>query len=78
MASIAEQLRAEGLEKGLQLGKLEGKLEGQIALIGKQLVLKFGALSSEQAQRLNQATEEELDQWATRLFTAETVDELMR
>ena len=77
MVSIAEGLIAEGLEKGLQKGLVQGLQKGQLTLLSKQLSLKFGSLSSNQEERLNQATQEDIDKWSERLFTAQSIEEVL-
>ena len=64
--------RAEGREKGLVEGRMEGRLEGRLAgraeLLGKQLRIKFGNLPDSIAQRLEQASEQELELWSERIL----------
>lgn len=70
----------------IELGKLdrqreglaEGRTEGRAELLSRQLTLKFGELSAEIQQRLQQAGEAELDIWAERVLFAESIDEVFR
>ncbi len=65
-----------GEERGRLEGKLEGKLEGQAALLGRQLIRRFGPLPEATQQRLHQATLEQLAHWADRILDARTLDEI--
>lgn len=56
---------AEGIEQGLERGK--------IRLLEKQLTFRFGPLSDEAQQRLQNATQDQLDHWAERILNAPTL-----
>jgi hypothetical protein len=62
---------------GIEKGKLEGKLEGQAAILLRQIDRKYGpqALAAYR-ERVEQADAQSLLQWAERVLTAETVDEV--
>ena len=45
--------------------------------IGKQLTLKFGPLTAEQKQRLDQAGFEQLNLWSERLLFADNLDDAL-
>ena len=61
-----------GMQKGIQEGKLEGKAETLISL----LEVKFGELSDEIHAKFNQADEEQLQKWTTRILTAKTLGDV--
>ena len=71
--TTAERLRQEGLQEGLQKGLQEGRIE----LTRKLLALKFGPLPSNVIQRLESASEEELDRIAERVLSASCLDEVL-
>lgn len=72
-----ELLIQEGLEKGLQQGRQEGVLQGQRAVLRHLLERRFGELPERALARLEAAGAEELDQWADRVLTAATLDEVV-
>ena len=55
-----------------------GLAEGRVALLTRQLMLKFGELPAPLQQRLHKASEAELDVWAERVLSAASVDEVFR
>ena len=78
----AEKLRAEGEAKGRAEGKIEGraegKIEGRAEVLSKLLTLKFGALPSDIDARLRNASIEQLDLWAERVLSANTLADIFR
>ena len=48
--------KAEGMAKGKAEGRAEGKAEGRVALIVRQLTLRFGALNEGQLARISSAS----------------------
>ena len=75
-----EEGRAEGREEGRAEGREEGRaagrLEGEYLLLTKQLEKRFGPLPDRIIERLNTAQPEQLEQWAVRLLTARSLDEV--
>ena len=69
MMTIAEQLSQQARE--------EGREEGQRATLVKQLRLRFHDLSDDVLARVDAATPRQLDIWAERILTAETLDEVL-
>ena len=61
----------------IEKGKLEGKLEGEVAVLLRQIGRKYGpeALAACR-ERVAQADAETLLEWAERVLTAETIDEV--
>lgn len=53
-----------------------GRAEGERILLRRQLVRKFGELPVSAEARLRSATEAELGQWAERILTATSLDEV--
>jgi hypothetical protein len=70
--SAAGRLREQGRVEGLA----EGQLEGRAAILLTQLTLKFGAPSSSTRQRVMNATIDELDAFAARVLSAQTLPEV--
>jgi predicted transposase YdaD len=70
VATIAEQLKAEGREQGLA--------QGQRALVLRQLERRFGPLDEESRERVDRATVQDLERWAEQLLTAATLDDALR
>jgi len=68
VTSYAERLEAKG--------RLEGRLEGEAEVLRRQLQLKFGELDAETVARIETADSEQLLQWAERVLSAETLDDL--
>jgi len=62
---------------GIEKGKLEGKLEGETAVLLRLMGRKYGpeALAAHRA-RVEQADAETLLEWAERVLTADTIDEV--
>jgi predicted transposase YdaD len=74
--TIAEQLREQGRQEGRQQGRQEGRQEGQRLTLLKQLRLRFQGLPDEVIARLEAASTQQLDRWAERILTAETLDQV--
>ena len=82
--TIKEQLIQEGIrigeQKGIAIGKAEGiakgKTEGKSASLLTIVHLKFGPLSDEVKERIEAATEADLDTWLQRVLFVSTLDEL--
>jgi hypothetical protein len=64
ISDFARQFVAEGIEKG------------EKKLLVKQLDRKFGELSPEIRERIQAASVEQVDVWAERLLTAQTLDQV--
>ena len=58
-------------------GRSEGRNEGEAHLLRLQFQKKFGPLSPYVEQKLQTATQPELDLWGTRILFAATVDEVL-
>lgn len=68
----------QGRIAGLELGREEGLLKGQALLLEQILTLRFGDLGANARKRLDKATPEQLQYWATRLLTAKKLTEVFR
>ena len=60
-----------------QEGEARGKAQGRVELLLRLLRAKFGEVPSEAEERLHSASVEQLDTWAERLLTAESVEEAL-
>ena len=67
-----EELKTEGIQEGIEQGRLMEKADTVQALLSQ----RFGPLSEDNIQRLNQATAEELDQWTEAIFYIESLDDV--
>jgi hypothetical protein len=65
-----------GLKQGQIEGKLEGKLEGEVAVLYRQLTRRFGPLGEAIQARLDNATLDQLDQWAENILDAKTLEDV--
>ncbi|MFC4124783.1 Rpn family recombination-promoting nuclease/putative transposase [Nocardia rhizosphaerae] len=72
IVTAADQLRAEGRAEA----KAEGRTEGQADLLRELLTLKFGTMPTRVTAALRHATPDQLRQWAARILTAETLDDM--
>lgn len=68
---------ALGRAEGEALGRAEGEARGRVALLLKQLALRFGPLSLEQVERVHTASLEELESFAERVISAGSLDEVL-
>ena len=64
-------------DAGRTEGRNEGRSEGEAHLLRLQFQQKFGALSPYVEQKLQNASQTELDLWGTRILFAATVDEVL-
>jgi predicted transposase YdaD len=69
-----------GIEKGVLQGRIEGRLqgrqEGELRVLKKLLERRFGTLTTTLQERLNNATEADLDRWTEAVLSAPTVDDV--
>jgi flagellar biosynthesis/type III secretory pathway protein FliH len=74
----AHQYKAEGvlhgIEQGIEQGIQQGLVKGESKLLRKLLERKFGPLPLNVADRLNNATEIELEQWGNAVLTENSLD----
>ena len=62
----------------LREGREEGREEGKARMLLNMLELKFGKLPAEIEQKISTANSLAVDQWAARLFTANSLDEVVQ
>ena len=76
MAGVIERARDEGIQQGMQRGMQQGRVEGERAVLERLLHRRFGILSPDIAQRLNQASAADLETWAENLLDADTLEDV--
>ena len=65
--------REQGLEQGLK----QGEVKGEAKLLSIQIKMKFGEVSQDVVERLNQAAAEQLEDWGMKILTADTLEALL-
>lgn len=80
--TIERLVREEGLKQGLELGIEQGieqgRKVGQVALLQRQLMQRFGLLPEWVREKLEAASIGELEAWSDRIFTANSLEELLK
>ena len=66
----------QGMQAGVQQGVRQGRVEGERAVLERQLRRRFGAVPSDLAERLRQASTDDLETWAETLLDASTLDDV--
>ena len=69
LMTTAERLRQEGRE--------EGRAEGRVELLVRQLTIRFGPPPADVSERVRRASSDELDAWAERVLTAESLHDVL-
>ena len=75
--TVGQILREEGRREGRAEGRAEGEAKGRAELLVRQLRVKFGVVPAEALARLQSASIEQLDTWAERVLTANSIDEAL-
>jgi hypothetical protein len=70
--TAAQQLK----EQGKAEGRAEGRAEGQAGLLVKQLRIRFGSVPEATVDRVHRATAAEVELWAERVLTAESLEDV--
>ncbi|MBA1264514.1 DUF4351 domain-containing protein [Stutzerimonas stutzeri] len=73
---LLEQGKQQGLHQGMQQGIQQGMQQGEVTVLSRLLVRRFGTLTPEIEQRLQQADTKELERWAENILDAETLDDV--
>ncbi len=78
--TIAEQSREEGFKKGVDQGIAQGVAQGKIThtveMLLRLLRKRFGDVPPTAEERIRTASIDRLDEWAERILTAATLDEV--
>ena len=64
----------QGLQEGLHQGLQQGLQQGESRLLRKLLERRFGALPTWASDKINRATEQDLESWGEAVLTAPTLD----
>src|SRR5690554_8216824 len=77
MSSFAERHLEKGRQEGMRQGMQQGMQQGGARVLLRQMERKFGTVSVEIRQRINQADEERLLEWSERVLTANSPEEVL-
>lgn len=72
---LAEE-QAQSLSQGLAKGHAQGRAEASREILIEQLGIRFGVLPADVIDRVQQASADDCKEWARRLLTADSLDEL--
>lgn len=75
MTRLTERLLEQGKQQGIHQGMQQGRQQGEQAVLSRLLVRRFGPLTVEVEQRLQQAGTDELERWAENVLEARTLEE---
>jgi hypothetical protein len=77
--SSIERIKLEQkLHEGIDLGKQEGLQKGESAMLCRLLTRRFGELSSVMQERINHATQAQIETWFDRGINAVTLDDVFQ
>ena len=71
---LTEEVRIEAEARGDARGRAEGEARGRAEILLKQLALKFGPLSDAHIAQVQASSVEELELYAERVLTADSLD----
>ena len=69
-----ERLEYNAKESGRMEGMMEGELKGECKLLGKLLQKRFGPLPQSVTEKLNKASEQDLELWGEAILTASSLE----
>ena len=74
--------KAEGIEQGMlqgiQQGKLDGRIEGKVQLLLRLLNQRFGSLPEWAEEKIEMASERELEFWTDSVLSAKSIEEVLQ
>ena len=76
LAERVKEWTQEWKEEGIQQGMQQGMQQGAKKVLVRQLNKKFGALSPELENKLQQADEEQLMEWLEQILTANSFGDI--
>ena len=76
LAERVKEWNQESLERGLQKGMQKGMQAGARKLLTRMLETKFGPLSQDFLDRMEQADDEQILLWSERILTAEKLSDI--
>jgi hypothetical protein len=71
-----ENKQVEWLQEGIEKGIEKGKGHGACLILQKQLAKRFGVLPHDRLELIHQSGTDQLELWAERVLTAQTLDEV--
>ena len=74
---LTEEVRVEAEARGRAEGEARGEARGRAELVLKLLALKFGALTEEQSARVRNSSVEQLELYAERVLTVDSLDAVL-
>ena len=74
LRDVWEEVMAKGEAKGEAKGKAEGEAAGMVRILRGQLLIKFGRVPKWAEERLAKANTAQIERWAKKLMTAETLE----
>lgn len=77
MPTLAQKWFDEGRLQGVQKGLQQGQHSGQVQLLRRLLLTRFGSIPASVDKRIKEATEAELQRFATSIFDATTPEEVV-
>ncbi len=69
--------RREGRREGREEGRKEGRKEGEAEVLLRLLERKFGPVGDEYREKIEQADDEQLLQWAERVLSADRIEDVI-
>ncbi len=70
--------KAEGKNEGIQIGEAKGHQKGEADMLLNMLTLKFKTIPNDIREKIHQANEEQLTNWAKKIFAAQTIEEMFQ
>jgi predicted transposase YdaD len=81
MMNVLDEIELKGERRGERRGRREGerrgRREGRATMLLRQMEARFGEVPADLAARIEAADEASLDQWAVRVLTATTPEEVL-
>ena len=74
--------KAEGIEQGMlqgiQQGRQDGRIEGKVQLLLRLLNQRFGSLPEWAEEKIEMASERELEFWTDSVLSAKSIEEVLQ
>lgn len=68
---------AKGMEEGMQQGVQQGRVEGKLQTLSRQLARRFGDLPAWAHERVDAASEAELDVWTDAVLSSDSLEAVL-
>ena len=66
----------KGKQQGMQHGKQQGMRQGESTMLLRQMERKFGQVSEEVKQKIEEADSDTLLEWGEKIISASTIDDV--